>query len=222
MRRMTVVEMARLGGLQKSDRKTLAVRANGRMGGRPKGSKDSKPRTRRKTQSTRDSEVQPTAASSETLPARIWISEGLHDDPETRALPAGAADMLLFLFAHPTHVPEQRELARQRYGDLPDSEFDLRLNAALEAVPKLIRYVNYCAPKSKFPSLAVHFFRLALMALCLRGSGAKASPTAPSSPGDRVIYYRTLVFRFLLSFFQTSSFGPRSELLPCQAVAGWS
>jgi hypothetical protein len=39
--------LGRLGGLAKSAAKTQAVRENGKLGGRPAGKKDSKPRKRR-------------------------------------------------------------------------------------------------------------------------------------------------------------------------------
>ena len=40
--------MGKLGGLAKSAAKAQAVRENGKLGGRPAGSKDSKPRKSRK------------------------------------------------------------------------------------------------------------------------------------------------------------------------------
>jgi hypothetical protein len=40
--------LGRLGGLAKSKAKAKAVRENGKLGGRPKGKKDSKPRKKRK------------------------------------------------------------------------------------------------------------------------------------------------------------------------------
>jgi hypothetical protein len=41
--------LGRLGGLAKSKAKAKAVRENGKLGGRPVGSKDSKPRKPRRT-----------------------------------------------------------------------------------------------------------------------------------------------------------------------------
>jgi hypothetical protein len=41
--------LGRLGGLAKSEAKATAVRDNGKLGGRPLGKKDSKPRKRRIT-----------------------------------------------------------------------------------------------------------------------------------------------------------------------------
>jgi hypothetical protein len=41
--------LGRLGGLAKSEAKATAVRDNGKLGGRPLGEKDSKPRKRRIT-----------------------------------------------------------------------------------------------------------------------------------------------------------------------------
>ena len=40
------VALGALGGAKTSARKRRAVKANGKLGGRPKGSKDSKPRKR--------------------------------------------------------------------------------------------------------------------------------------------------------------------------------
>ena len=40
--------LGRLGGLAKSAAKAKAVRENGKLGGRPRGSKDSKPRKKNK------------------------------------------------------------------------------------------------------------------------------------------------------------------------------
>jgi hypothetical protein len=41
--------LGRLGGLAKSEAKATAVRENGKLGGRPLGSKDSQPRKSRNT-----------------------------------------------------------------------------------------------------------------------------------------------------------------------------
>ena len=41
--------LGRLGGLAKSETKAKAVRKNGKRGGRPQGSKDSKPRKPKRT-----------------------------------------------------------------------------------------------------------------------------------------------------------------------------